>query len=107
MRLGVKVGKGCEKILDQKMQGLNSKRIEVDEFGDLWREGSHLALRQARPLWKRLDVRCGGCRDQIGAVLQGGKWDAETANAFVDDLSLRLTTVSRFQRMASPCIWTR
>ena len=32
MRLGVKVGTACEKILDEKMQGLNSNRIEVDEI---------------------------------------------------------------------------
>src|SRR6266581_6374177 len=34
MRLGVRVGNACEKILDQKMRGLNCSRIEVDE---LWR----------------------------------------------------------------------
>lgn len=32
MRLSVRVGKACEKILDQKMRGLNCSRIEVDEI---------------------------------------------------------------------------
>ena len=32
MRLGVHVGKACEKILDQKMRGLNCKALEVDEL---------------------------------------------------------------------------
>jgi hypothetical protein len=31
MRLGVRVGKGCEKVLNEKMRGLNCSRIEVDE----------------------------------------------------------------------------
>ena len=32
MRLGVRVGKTCESILDQKMRGLNCSQIEVDEL---------------------------------------------------------------------------
>lgn len=32
MRLGVKVGKACEKLLDARMQALPCRRIEVDEL---------------------------------------------------------------------------
>jgi IS1 family transposase len=32
MRLGVRVGQGCEKLLDAKMRGLACNRIEVDEL---------------------------------------------------------------------------
>jgi len=32
MRLGVRVGEACQKLLDQKMHGLNCSRIEVDEL---------------------------------------------------------------------------
>lgn len=32
MRLAVEVGQGCERILDEKMRGLTSKRIQVDEI---------------------------------------------------------------------------
>ena len=32
MRLGVKVGDGCAKLLDEKMRGLTCSRIEVDEI---------------------------------------------------------------------------
>jgi IS1 family transposase len=31
MRLGVRTGEACQKLLDQKMRGLNCSRIEVDE----------------------------------------------------------------------------
>ncbi len=55
MRLGVKIGQGCARLLDQKMRGLDCKRLELDEvwgyigkkmrhvtpeddptFGDVW-----------------------------------------------------------------------
>ncbi len=32
MRLGVRVGKGCTRILDKMMRNLECKRIEVDEI---------------------------------------------------------------------------
>jgi len=32
MRLGVRVGEACAKIMDEKMRGLSSKQIEVDEI---------------------------------------------------------------------------
>ena len=31
MRLGVRMGEGCQKIMDEKLRGLHSKLIEVDE----------------------------------------------------------------------------
>ena len=55
MRLGVKIGQGCAKLLDEKMRGLDCNRLELDEvwgyigkkmrhvkegddptFGDVW-----------------------------------------------------------------------
>ena len=32
MRLGVKVGQGCARLLDQKMRDLDCNRIEIDEI---------------------------------------------------------------------------
>lgn len=32
MRLAVEVGQGCERLMDEKMRGLSSKRIQVDEI---------------------------------------------------------------------------
>jgi transposase len=31
MRLGVRVGEGCKRIMDEKLHNLNCSRIEVDE----------------------------------------------------------------------------
>jgi len=33
MRLGIRVGQGCARLLDQKMRNLNCERIELDEIG--------------------------------------------------------------------------
>ena len=34
MRLGVKIGQGCAKLMDSKMRGLDCKRLELDDrFG--------------------------------------------------------------------------
>lgn len=32
MRLGVRIGQGCKGLLDEKMRGLNSTRIQLDEI---------------------------------------------------------------------------
>jgi hypothetical protein len=32
MRLGLKIGQGCAKLLDEKMRNLNCKRLEIDEI---------------------------------------------------------------------------
>jgi len=32
MNLGVRVGQGCARLLDQKMRGLDCKRLELDEI---------------------------------------------------------------------------
>jgi len=33
MRLGVRMGEGCQKIIDEKLRNLSSKLIQVDESG--------------------------------------------------------------------------
>jgi len=32
MRLGVRIGQGCARLLDEKMRGLDCKRLELDEI---------------------------------------------------------------------------
>lgn len=58
MRLGVRVGKACEKILDHKMRGLNCRAIEVDELWGFYPEetGAHVHDRSSDWFWRRVDV---------------------------------------------------
>jgi hypothetical protein len=43
MRLGVRVGQGCARLLDEKMRGLDCKRIELDEvWGFIGKKKAHV-----------------------------------------------------------------
>lgn len=89
MRLGVRVGQACAKIQDEKMRGLSSKQIEVDEiwgfigakkknaraagaYGDVW---TFIALDADTKLIPSFIV---------------GKRDAYHAKAFMADLASRI-----------------
>lgn len=89
MRLGVRVGGACAKILDEKMRGLSCHRIEVDEiwgfvgakrknaaavgaYGDVW---TFIALDADTKLIPSFIV---------------GKRDTYHARAFMDDLAGRM-----------------
>lgn len=92
MRLGVKIGQGCAKLLDQKMRGLDCKRLELDEiwgfigkkmrhvkegddptFGDVW---TYCAIDAETKL--------------VPAYHVSSKRDAANTNAFISDLASRL-----------------
>jgi IS1 family transposase len=92
MRLGVKIGQGCAKVLDQRMRGLDCKRLELDEiwgfigkkmrhvkegddptFGDVW---TFCAIDAETKLVPSFHV--------------SSKRDAENTNAFLNDLASRL-----------------
>ena len=89
MRLGIRVGEGCQKVMDAKMRGLTCKQIEIDEiwgfigakrkiadrvgaYGDVW---TFIALDADTKLIPSFIV---------------GKRDAYHAKAFMADLAGRL-----------------
>ncbi len=100
MRLGVRVGTACAKILDQKMRGLTCSHIECDEiwgfigakrnradaagcYGDVW---TFIALDTNTKLIPTFIV---------------GKRDAYHAKAFMSDLAGRMAKAySDFNRRA-------
>jgi len=93
MRLMVRVGQGCQRIMDEKMRGLSSKHIQLDEIwcyvgkkqrhvkdsddlntvGDFW-------------TWVALDADT-----KLVPTFKVGKRDLSTAQAFIADLQSRLT----------------
>jgi IS1 family transposase len=90
MRLGVRIGEGCAKIHDEKMRGLSTKNIEVDEiwgfigakrknaqrtgnYGDVW---TFIALDSDSKLIPSFIV---------------GKRDSYHTKAFIADLSERVS----------------
>jgi IS1 family transposase len=91
MRLGVKVGQGCARIMDEKMRDLNCQNIQVDE---LW----GFVGKKKRNLTPEDDASKGDvwtfCALDADTKLvpsyRVGKRDLPTAQAFMDDLSSRL-----------------
>lgn len=94
MRLGVRVGEGCARILDERMRSLSCRQIEVDEiwgfigakrrnaarvgaYGDVW---TFIALDADTKLIPYFVI---------------GKRDTYHARAFMDDLAARM--VNRVQ----------
>jgi IS1 family transposase len=90
MRLGIRVGEACAKIMDEKMRGLSCSQIEVDEiwgfigakqrnarqtgdYGDVW---TFIALDSPTKLIPSFVV---------------GKRDLYHARAFMEDLAGRLS----------------
>ena len=92
MRLGARVGNGCQKMLDQKMRGLNCRSIEVDE---LW---TYIQKKQART--STLDHRAGygdawtflsiDPETKLMPSFLVGKRDRYHAIQFMQDLASRL-----------------
>jgi IS1 family transposase len=92
-RLGVRMGEGCKRLMDEKLRNLNSRVIEVDEVwgfigmkqktanklragddkGDVW---TWIALDAETKLVPTFAI---GARNQV------------TADAFIEDLASRLT----------------
>jgi IS1 family transposase len=89
MRLGVRIGEGCKRIMDEKLRNLNCTQIECDEiwgfvgakrknadrvgaFGDVW---TFIALDSDSKLIPSFVV---------------GKRDAYHADMFMDDLASRM-----------------
>jgi IS1 family transposase len=93
MRLGVKVGQGCAKLMSAKMRGLNSTSIQVDEiWGFVGKKDKNVKITddpdQVGSVW----TFCAIDSDSKGVPsYKLGKRDHFTANAFMNDLASRLT----------------
>ena len=92
MRLGVRVGEACAVIADQRMRGLESSRIEVDEiWGFIGKKN-----KRAPPAERAVgvgDVWTWIAMDSDSKVIPSfvvGKRDAYHAKALMADLSARL-----------------
>jgi IS1 family transposase len=92
MRLGVRVGEACQKVLDQKMRGLNCRSIEVDElWGFIGKKQVHASQLDRRAglgdAWTFLSI------DPISKLMPSflvGKRDHYHATVFMEDLASRL-----------------
>ncbi len=92
MRLGVRVGQGCARIMDEKMHNLPCENIQIDEvWGFIQKKKRNIKPtdnpREVGDVW----TFCAVDRDtKLVPAYKVGKRDSLTANAFINDLAPRL-----------------
>lgn len=94
MNLGVRVGKGCEKIMDEKMRNLACSKIQMDEiWGFIGKKQGNLKLgddrREVGDVWTFVSV---DAESRMVPNYFVGKRSAYSANCFVEDLAARLNS---------------
>jgi IS1 family transposase len=91
MRLGVKVGKGCEVLLDSKMQDLGCNYLQLDEvWGFIGKKERHLSVGD-NPEYGDVWTFCAiDSETKLVPSFKCGKRNAATANAFVKDIASRV-----------------
>jgi IS1 family transposase len=91
MRLGVRIGEGCQRVLDKRMRNLDSQNIEMDEiWGFIGKKQRNVAETDSPDLgdvWTFIAI---DADSKIVPCYRVGKRTAEHANAFVCDLASRL-----------------
>ena len=90
MRLGVRIGEKCQKILDEKMRDLSCDQLQLDEiWGFIGKKQKNVQEGEigVGDAWTFVAI---DSDSKVVPCFKVGKRDAETANAFVEDLSSRL-----------------
>jgi IS1 family transposase len=91
MRLGVRVGEACARLMDDAMRELPCEQIEVDEiWGFVGKKQRNVAAEDAPEMgdvwtWVALDPE-----SKAVPAYRVGKRDASDANAFMGDVSARM-----------------
>jgi len=90
-RLGVRVGQGCAKLLDQKMRDLTCHFLQFDEiWGFIGKKEKHLSIGDDPTLGDVWTFCAIGSETKLVPSFKCGKRTHLTANAFVSDVASRL-----------------
>ena len=91
MNLGVRVGKGCQSLLDAKMRDLTCERLQFDElWGFIGKKEKHVR-HDDNPQLGDVWTFCAIDPDtKLVPSFKVGKRTAETTNTFVSDVASRL-----------------
>ncbi len=89
MRLGVRIGEGCAKIMDEKLRGLECTRLEVDEiWGFIGAKRKNAArVGMHGDVWTFIAL---DCDSKLIPSFIVGKRDMYHTRMFIDDLASRL-----------------
>jgi IS1 family transposase len=91
MRLGVRVGKGCQTLLDHKMRDLPCKQLQFDEiWGFIGKKERHVRPDDNPELGDVWTFCAIDSDTKLVPAFKCGKRDLATANAFVGDIASRL-----------------
>lgn len=91
MRLGVKVGNGCEALLDSKMQDLDCHYLQFDElWGFIGKKERHMRPDDSPELGDVWTFCAIDSDTKLVPSFKVGKRDSVTANAFVADVASRM-----------------
>ena len=92
MSLGIRVGKACERIMDEKMRNLNCSQIQMDEiWGFIGKKQANLRPGDKEKglgdIWTWISI---DADSRMVPSYRVGKRDSYNAKCFVDDLAARL-----------------
>lgn len=91
MSLGLRIGNGCERILDRKMRGLDCKAIQMDEiWGFIGKKQRKVTIDdspEVGDVWTFIAI---DADSKVVPCYKVGKRDLATATEFVCDLSSRV-----------------
>jgi IS1 family transposase len=91
MRLGVRVGEGCAKLMDAKMRNLPCQRLQLDEiWGFIGKKQRHVRPTDDPQLGDVWTFSAIDAETKLVPAFKVGKRDHVTADAFVSDLAGRL-----------------
>jgi IS1 family transposase len=91
MRLGVRVGKGCQMLLDRKMRDLPCKQLQFDEiWGFVGKKERHVRPDDSPEMGDVWTFCAIDSDTKLVPAFKCGKRDLTTANAFVSDVAGRL-----------------
>jgi len=90
MRLGVRVGKGCQSLLDAKMRDLSCQHLQFDElWGFIGKKQGHLLPDDNQELGDVWTICAIDSNTKLIPSFKVGKRDSATADAFVSDVASR------------------
>jgi IS1 family transposase len=91
MRLGVRVGQGCQRVLDAKMRDLDCRYLQFDEiWGFIGKKERNVTV-DDNPAMGDVWTFCAVDADtKLVPAFRVGKRDRATANAFVQDVAVRM-----------------
>jgi IS1 family transposase len=91
MRLGVRVGQGCARILDQKMRNLSCRQLQFDEvWGFIGKKQKNVTNEDDQQLGDVWTFCAIDSDTKLVPSFKVGKRTNETANAFVADVASRM-----------------